>query len=143
MAAMPSLMLRGVPGPLMKRLRQYARENDLTPLGAALLALEAGLTALDARRRGGQTLNAQLTPEERSANARRAAEARWSKVLLQPTPAPPKLAATVEGPGHGACHYCRTRSAVHAATLTEAATGTVVATKVQLCDACLKLVPPA
>lgn len=73
---MPSLMLRGLPADLLRRLRAYADRKGLGQREAAIAWLEAGERALDDREARAARLRARheaSTPAERAAGARHAA----------------------------------------------------------------------
>ena len=76
---MPQILIRGLAAETVSRVRAAARARGTsTPDEAARLLVEA-LDAREARTAGADAVNAQRTPEERSAAARRASLARWSK----------------------------------------------------------------
>jgi hypothetical protein len=74
---MPTLMLRRLSPELMARVKAYAAQKQIGVTEAAAQLLAVALDHLDARAAGAASTNAGRTPEERSAAAKRAAEARW------------------------------------------------------------------
>lgn len=76
---MPSLMLRALPADLVARVKAYARAKELPLPAAAAQLLTIALDHLDARSAGAVAVNQQRTPEERSAAASKAVQARWEK----------------------------------------------------------------
>jgi plasmid stability protein len=77
---MSSYMVRHIPAGVINAAKARAREHGTT-LDAALLAfLESyaeGTDRASAGRKGGMARSEALSPEERSAIARKGAEARW------------------------------------------------------------------
>lgn len=76
---MPTLMLRGVPGDLLARLRAYARQREISTLEAATDLLTRGLDGYAARSASAASLN-DRPAAERSEAGRKAVQARWAKV---------------------------------------------------------------
>lgn len=76
---MPTLMLRGVSSDLARRVKAYAATREIGISAAAAHLLTVALDHLDARSRGASVLHASRTPEERSAAAKLAVEAREAK----------------------------------------------------------------
>jgi hypothetical protein len=76
---MPTLMGRGLPNDLVRRVREYARHAQITTSEAIGKLLQIALDNLDARAAGGKARMQGLSPEERSDQARSAAQARWDK----------------------------------------------------------------
>lgn len=76
---MPTIMLRGVAPDLVARIKAFADRRGLKLPAAVLALVESGLNHQEARSAGGQARSANQTPEERSDQARAAAEARWRK----------------------------------------------------------------
>jgi hypothetical protein len=74
---MPSLMLRGLPADLVARVKSYAHALGLSLPAAAARLLVDGLGRHEARQAAGRATAESRTPEERTAHARAAAEARW------------------------------------------------------------------
>ncbi|MGE3278057.1 MAG: hypothetical protein AB7O67_23340 [Vicinamibacterales bacterium] len=71
------LTTRGLPATLAARIRAAA---GTAPIPATIEALlTEALDARDARARGARAVNARLSPEARSASAKRAAAARWKR----------------------------------------------------------------
>lgn len=76
-------LLRGLDPALVARVRAYADARRIPILAAVARLITAGLDHLAARRAGGLSANARLTPDERRARARRAILARWAKARAQ------------------------------------------------------------
>lgn len=73
---MPSLMLRRLAPDLVRQVRAYAHDRGLETSEAASELLTQALQSRQERTRGADVVNARLTPDERSARARKAAQAR-------------------------------------------------------------------
>lgn len=76
---MPTIMLRGLPGELVARIKAFADHRGLKLPDAVVALVEAGLRFHAQSSAGGQARAANLSPEARQEQARVAAEARWKK----------------------------------------------------------------
>lgn len=76
---MPTLVARGLPPELVRRVKDYAKAHDIGITVAIQRLLEYAFAAMDARKTAGQARIAQLSPEERSALASKATNTRWNK----------------------------------------------------------------
>lgn len=74
---MPTIMLRGLPGELVGRIKAFGVRRGLKLPEAVVVLVEKGLDSDQARSAGGQARAANLSPEARSEQARTAANARW------------------------------------------------------------------
>lgn len=76
---MPTLVLRGLPEPLVARLRAYQAETGQRPREAALALLAAALDARAARQRGAAVRWDGTTAEDRRQRTEKMRAARWAK----------------------------------------------------------------
>jgi hypothetical protein len=76
---MPSYMIRNLPAGLIPRAKARARSEDTTLDAVLLRLLESYADAGTPGRAGAEARANSLTQDERSAIARKAAEARWGK----------------------------------------------------------------
>ena len=77
---MPTLLARGCSPELATRVRAYARQHPERSTSDSIAALLSyALDRLDHMADAGRARQAGVTPEERTANARAAAQARWAR----------------------------------------------------------------
>lgn len=76
---MPTIMLRGLPGELVGRIKAFGQRKGLKLPEAVVALVEKGLDSDDARSAGGKARAANLSPEARTEQARLAVQARWNK----------------------------------------------------------------
>jgi hypothetical protein len=62
---------------LLTDIRRYAADHELSLLHATRALILRGLADVAVKRKGGLAMNRTITRAQRSANAKRAAEARW------------------------------------------------------------------